>query len=186
MWSLSFKLALFCLVAFPRSVYSEDRPKSLLGFLASGKTIGLRDSGLRTHSDEFCPDFVTLTILTNQQAEMEQDISKLDRSALAKKYSDLGEKAEEHMSEFVASLESTKSELPRGTRYGEPQISISPSAGKLHRVIHVGDDYVLLEPLDDPSYRFVLNVSAIQRLVWYTGPRYATSVKHLHGQETEQ
>jgi hypothetical protein len=156
---------------------SEEHPESLLGFLTANTSVGLV-----LHKESNVCD---LTILTSDQFELERDVTTLTQKELFEKHPDVAAKANASLKEFAERLETENSELPSGTRYGNPQIEVGTTIGSLHKIVHVGADYILLETIAEKPRRFVLNSTAIHKIQWYLGPNIVTSVRHLRGNETE-
>ena len=163
----------FGLMQFAIAV-AEDFPKNIVGFVRPNSHVGMnRDQQSGKYS---------LNILTDQQHVLLRDLRVLDVDAIKRKYSDVA-------AEF-ASLEA-KRELERqapradGTRIGKTKVSVSSLAGTLYKVIHVGEDYLLLETTDDAPSRLVVNAAAITSIVWNSGLQYGVSNKVLRGNETE-
>ena len=152
----------------------DDFPKNMVGFVRPNSHVGMnRDQQSGKYS---------LTILTEPQHSLLRDLRVLDVDAIKLKYAEVA-------AEF-ARME-TKGELKRqtpradGTRIGKTKVSVSSLAGILYKVIHVGEDYLLLEITDDSANRLVVNAAAITTIVWNSGLQYGVSNKVLRGNETE-
>lgn len=164
-----------CMISMPGAALCEEFPETLLGLIKEGSHIGLsveRDGSLRH-----------ITLLTESETQLVRDVQELEQPALLAKYQKLAEKVEATLKSFVASLK--ESELPRGTRYGEPKLKVSPGAGALHRIVHVGSDYVLVESQTAEPERFVLNAAEIKKIRWYRGPSISTHVSHVRDDQVD-
>ncbi|QDV25799.1 hypothetical protein [Aureliella helgolandensis] len=169
--------ALFLLQSIASIGLSEEHPEKLLGFLTANTRVGLV-----SHNETNICD---LTILTSDQFELEHDVATLTQKELFEKHPDVAAKANASLKGFADQLRTKKSELPSGTRYGDPKIEVGTTIGSLHKIVYLGNDYILLETVGDQPRRFVLNTAFIHKIQWYHGPNFVTSVRHLRGTETE-
>ncbi|GAB5405943.1 MAG: hypothetical protein Aurels2KO_41740 [Aureliella sp.] len=169
-------LMVFCVADFANC---DDHPDNMLGFIRSQTIVGLQ----RIDKSNDC----AITILTNEEAEAERDIASLDTAKLFAKHTSIAERASKTLAAFRASLEKKERDLPRGTKYGEPKIRVMATAGSLHKVLHVGKDYILLQSANDvvdsndtkTPKKLALSSQGIHEIRWYRGPLYGTSVQHL-------
>lgn len=129
----------------------DEFPKQLIGFLKSGQHVGLS-----TRSDE--PTF--LLVFKNQtDMAVHKDAEKLSVEELRKKYPQIERQAND--------LLETISRDPGGEAK-RPKIEIGRSAPlRYARILHVGDDYVLLEFEND--YRTAYSSTQIGRIAWAKG-----------------
>lgn len=140
---------------------AEDFPKGLLGFIESNGYIGLTaDKPTSSYS---------IQILTEQQYSVERDLPLLGQEELGRKYPSVGKEIASQLAK--RELERQKPRLD-GTELGPTKLSLVGSAGELYRVVHVGDDYLLLQKDESKSSRFVLNAAAIASVRWYSAPSY--------------
>ena len=174
--TLLLPLIAFCTVNL---AYCEDHPDHMIGLIEGQSLIGLKR--IEKTNDHI------VTIVTDAEAELERDVTNLDVPKLFSKHSSVADRGNTKLTAFRKSLAGKESELPTGVRFGQPKLYVSPTAGELHKVQHVGHDYVLLESTDDEEPRkFAVNSRLIREIRWYGGPGFSTSVRHLRENETEQ
>ncbi|PNY36339.1 hypothetical protein C2E31_13485 [Rhodopirellula baltica] len=159
--------------------HCEDHPDHMIGLIEGQSVIGLKRI-------EKTNDYI-VTILTDDEAELERDVANLDISKLFSRHSNVAERGNAKLAAFRESLAEKESELPFGARFGQPKLIASPTTGELHKVQHLGHNYILLESTDDKEARkFAVNSRLIREIRWYRGPGFSTSVSHLRENETEQ
>ncbi len=129
----------------------DEFPKQLIGFLKSGQYVGLS-----TRSDE--PTFV---LVFKNQADMavHKDAEKLSVEELRKKYPQVERQANDLLETITrdSDVESKRPKLEIG-RYATLRYA---------RILHVGDDYVLLE--FENAYRTAYSSTQIGRIAWANG-----------------
>lgn len=175
----SLRLLLLPLIALCtlNQAQCEDLPDHLASLIHGQTHVGLKRI-------EKSNDYI-VTIVSDAEATLEQDVANLDVPELFAKYPRIEERGNARLTAFKKQL-ATK-ELPNGTRYGRAKLRVSSTAGTLHKVVHVGANYVLLETSDgDQQRRFAVNSRFIREIRWYSGPGFGTSVRHLRENETEQ
>ncbi|MCC9642257.1 hypothetical protein LOC71_08220, partial [Rhodopirellula sp. JC740] len=176
-----FRLALILLSVFCAAdlAYTEDHPDHMVGLIDGQTLIGLKRID-KTN------DYI-VTLITDAEADIERDVASLDIPKLFAKHPHVAERGNAVLTAFRTSLAEKELDLPRGTRFGQPKLRVSPTAGELHKVHHVGRDYILLESSDaEEPRKFAVNSRLIREIRWYSGPAFGTSVRHLRENETEQ
>ena len=159
------RLTLFACVALVLMQWTmaaaEDFPKGLLGFIESNGYVGLT-------ADKSTSGY-SIQILTEEQYSVERDLPLLGQEELGRKYPIVAKEIASQLAE--RELERQKPRLD-GTELGPTKLYVVGSAGELYRVVHVGDNYLLLQKNESKSSRFVLNTAAIASVRWYSAPSY--------------
>ena len=124
----------------------------------------------------------SIQILTKEQYSVERDIPLLGQEEIGRKYPIIG-------AEIAARLAQRELERQKlrgdGPQLGPTKMTVVGSAGELYRVVHVGEDYLLLQKDESKSSRFVLNAAAISSIRWYSGPSYHSQNSVLRGNPTD-
>ncbi|MCC9656717.1 hypothetical protein [Rhodopirellula halodulae] len=169
-------LSVFCAADL---AYSEDHPNHMVGLIDGQTLIGLKRID-KTN------DYI-VTLVTDAEADIERDVASLDIPKLFAKHPQVAERGTAVLTAFRTSLAEKESDIPRGAKLGQPKLHVSPTAGKLHKVHHVGRDYILLESSDaEQPRKFAVNSRLIREIRWYSGPGFGASVRHLRENNTEQ
>lgn len=145
-------LSVLVLSALCSQLCAEDAfPKRLIGFLKTGQLIGLS-----ARADE--PIFI-LVFKCETDMSVHKDAEKLGLEELRKKYPQVDRQASELLA-TVSGDSRAESE--------QPKLEIARTAPlRYAKVIHVGNDYVLLE--FDGAYRSAYASTQIGRVAWSNG-----------------
>ena len=165
--SFAFALTQFTVLS------AEEFPKSILGFVKPNDYVGLnvdRSTG-----------YYSLNILTQQEYTLFRDASALELDALAQKYPEVATELARLKAKGEQEAREPRSD---GTRL-KTKVSVFAPPGTFHKVLHAGDNYLLLETVDDKPRRVALNASVISTMRWKPGLQYNTSTTVLRGAETE-
>lgn len=104
-----------------------------------------------------------ITILTPDQYDLAHDFATLELSQVAEKHPDVAKQIAELRTQ--GETERAKS-LAAGTELGETEVSITAHVGELGKVIHVGQDYLLIEFPSARSRRVAIASSKVARISW--------------------
>lgn len=119
-------------IAWTTSVRAEEPPESLLGFLKPGMHVTLRK-----HDET---STYSLSTYTDEEFAIVRDAKTLSEAELFAKYPQL----QERLQKAQARPRAKRSDMVLAYRW--------PAARPLYHVEHVGEDYVLLEWLDEDLY----------------------------------
>ena len=165
---------------------TEAFPRSLLGFLKPGMHVGVDYTVNRSGDAE---EHFSLKIFDDTGYRIAVDTRLLSLDELRRKYPVIEKHAEKTLSNYQQQLPDRAKKLARGKRYAKPELSMSVSRRTLLcKVIHVGDDYVLVS-YGEAEKRRVLPKHMIKRVYWSEGlPHlYASArVVAVDTDETEQ
>ncbi|MCA9191943.1 MAG: hypothetical protein KDB03_09280 [Planctomycetales bacterium] len=164
---LAGTLLLSLILQGPPSLFAqaegEEFPSSMLGFLKVGTRVGVHYN----QSPDRTGEQFTIGIYDESGWRMAVDARKLSNSELRKKYEIIDSLATQYLKEHEESMSKRSNKLPTGTRYAEPEISISfDRSALLCTVLHVGSDYVLVSYGEQNNKRRVLPKHLIKYIYW--------------------
>jgi hypothetical protein len=146
------------------SVAVDEFPPMLLGFLEPGTQFIEREG------------FSSITIVPEDKRELFEDAKKLNKDELIQKYPQVARQAEDLIEHFRLSQASRRADLPKGKKFGEPQIELYQTSGSgvVYTIKHIGNDFILLTYKSPGSVRRqAIAKSLISRIYWYEGPSFS-------------
>lgn len=169
---------LCCIASASCLAQEAETPKTLARFLKPGAHVGIRDFD--------ATDGINVTIYSNSDYEIALDARRLDIDTLAAKHQKVAQTRDRTLEKFTASLESKRDDLPAGTEFGKPIVSLAVDGREgLYTVTHVGDDYILVSQEDAQTKRRVFSTRFTSTIGWHDDLRFNTSVGHVAAQRTE-
>lgn len=143
------------LVTFTTTSFAADFPERMVSLLKANDHIGVASN---TQTGE-----CNVIILTPKEYELANDFATLELSRVAEKHPDVAKQISQLRTQ--GETERAKS-LATGTELGRTEVSIAAHVGELGKVIHVGQDYLLIEFPSAKARRVAIASSKIARVSW--------------------
>ena len=165
---------LISIVSVPCAAQDTTLPATLSGFLKPGSYIGIR--GLRESGP------ISITVFSQDDFEIARDARRLSLDEFSAKYPSVREARDRRLAHAAAGRETTRDQLPRDKEFGELEIELyvdrSQALGKL---LHVGDDYILVAYDGDPETRrierrYAYAIRSISQIGWNSADNYSFRV----------
>ncbi len=127
---------------------------------------------------------IRIAIYTKSDFEVAIDARHLKPDELAAKYEKVSKEFERIRKEQVTSHASRQNELPAGTTFGEPRVSLMVNPLEtLYTIIQKGDDYILVSTAIAPKKRRVISTRYIFQIDWEDGLNFNVTVPRVNKTE---